>query len=99
MHKQIVKFIFFVLIFPLSLFCDDFDTAVYEYKKGEYQIALGLFDKSCNEGNKQGCYNLAVMYKNGQGIRPSRQKAEELFAIACKNDLKECRFSTLNSKS
>lgn len=99
MHKQIVKFIFFVLIFPLSLLCDDFDTAVDEYKQGHYQIALSLFDKTCTDGNKQGCYNLAVMYKHGQGIRPSRQRAEELFAIACSNDLKECRFSTLNTKS
>ena len=99
MHKQIVKVIFFVLIFPLALFCDDFDVAVDGYKKGDYQIALELFDKSCSEGNRQGCYNLAVMYKNGQGIRPSRQKAEELFAIACQNDLKECRFNDLNKKS
>ncbi|MFA6788517.1 MAG: sel1 repeat family protein, partial [Arcobacteraceae bacterium] len=58
--------------------------------------ALFLFEKSCDSGNRQGCFNLAVMYKHGQGIVPNRQKSEALFSLACRGDLKECHFNSLN---
>lgn len=89
--------IFFLLLFlPFYLWSNDFETAVLEYKQGEYEKALVLFDKTCSDGNRQGCFNLAVMYKHGQGIVPNRQKSEALFFMACKGEVKECRFNTLN---
>lgn len=99
MSKRILMLISFVLFIPSLLLGNAFETGVIEYKKGDYQMALNLFNTSCKDGNKQGCYNLAVMYKHGQGIRPSRQKAQELFFKACESDLKECRFNELNTDS
>lgn len=93
-HKA--KFFFLLLLLPFTLFSSDFETAVIEYKQGEYEKALVLFEESCNSGNRQGCFNLAVMYKHGQGIVPNRQKSEALFFLACRGDLKECRFNMLN---
>jgi len=99
MIKHIVKLFIFLLICPLFLHAHIFEEGVMEYKEGRYQEALQLFNTSCKNGNKQACYNLAVMYKHGQGIRPSRQKAKELFTMACENDTKECRFNMLNNES
>ena len=93
-HKA--KFFFLLLLLPFTLFSSDFETAVIEYKQGEYEKALVLFEESCNGGNRQGCFNLAVMYKHGQGIVPNRQKSEALFFLACRGDVKECRFNMLN---
>ncbi|WP_419771148.1 MAG: hypothetical protein ACNI3C_04980 [Candidatus Marinarcus sp.] len=98
MKRQKSKLFFLIFIFPLFLLGSDFDTALTSYKKGDYPMALYMFDKSCKNGNKQGCYNLAVMYKQGQGINPCNQKAQEYFSIACEQDAKECRFSRLNNK-
>ena len=96
MIYQKAKFFFLLLLLPLTLLSDDFEIAVEEYKKGEFEKALFLFEKSCDSGNRQGCFNLAVMYKHGQGIIPNRQKSEALFALACRGDVKECHFNTLN---
>ena len=97
--QYLIPTLFFLLLLPMSVWGDEFDKGVVEYKKGQYHTALNLFDLSCKEGNKQGCYNLAVMYKHGQGIRPSRQKAQEMFSKACQDNLKECHFNQLNSES
>jgi len=99
MKKTVLMLSLFLLSVPSLLLSNDFETGVVEYKKGDYQMALNLFNTSCKSGNKQGCYNLAVMYKHGQGIRPSRQKAQELFYKACDSNIKECRFNELNSDS
>lgn len=99
MIKIVVALFIFLLNAPIFLAACDFDEGVKQYKKGMYQKALYLFDNSCQNGNRQGCYNLAVMYKHGQGIRPSRQKSEELFSMACQNGTKECSFSKLNNES
>jgi len=88
--------LFFIALFPLSLLSDDFEMAVEEYKQGDFDKALFLFEKSCDSGNRQGCFNLAVMYKHGQGIVPNRQKSEALFSLACRGDVKECHFNSLN---
>lgn len=96
MIQQKAKLCFILLFLPFVLFADDFEMAVTEYKQGEFGKALVLFDKSCNEGNRQGCFNLAVMYKHGQGIVPNRQKSEALFSLACRGNLKECNFNSLN---
>jgi len=99
MIKRTLALFFLLLLLPVSVWGNEFEEGVVEYKKGQYHIALNLFNLSCKEGNKQGCYNLAVMYKHGQGIRPSRQKAKELFSMACQDNLKECHFNSLNNES
>lgn len=96
MIKPTFALFFFIILLPLTLLSDDFEIAVEEYKQGEFEKALFLFEKSCDSGNRQGCFNLAVMYKHGQGIVPNRQKSEALFALACRGDVKECHFNTLN---
>ncbi len=34
-------------------------------------------------GNMNGCYNLGVLYANGDGVREDKVKAKELFGKAC----------------
>ncbi|MFA5455575.1 MAG: hypothetical protein WC272_09665 [Sulfurimonas sp.] len=34
-------------------------------------------------GNMNGCYNLVVLYANGDGVRQDKLKAKELFGKSC----------------
>ena len=53
------------------------------HKKQDYLKAVKLYAKSCDGGDTEGCYNLGVMYLNGQGVKQSNSKARELFGKAC----------------
>jgi len=45
--------------------------------------AAKLFQQTCNEGYEKSCFNLGVMYRDGQGVAQNRQKAIELFSQSC----------------
>ena len=40
-------------------------------------------EKACDSGNMRGCYNLGVMYTNGNGVEKNEQKAVELYKKVC----------------
>ena len=42
-----------------------------------------LLTKVCNGGKAKACYNLGLMYANGEGITQNKPKAVELFKKAC----------------
>lgn len=53
------------------------------HKKQDYLKAMKFYTKSCDGGDTEGCYNLGIMYLNGQGVKQSNSKARELFGKAC----------------
>lgn len=38
---------------------------------------------SCNKGNGQGCFNLALSYEDGDGVAKNPKKAQQLYEKAC----------------
>ncbi len=62
---------------------DYFNEGIEAYDKEEFTEACELFRKACDSGNADGCSNLGVMYKNGQGIKQDYFKAVELYEKAC----------------
>jgi len=43
----------------------------------------GRFDRKCVAGDLEACRNLGVMYSDGTGISPDRERAVKLFVQAC----------------
>lgn len=65
--------------------------AIVYHKLQDYYNAKKYSEIACNKGNgdlaqSESCYNLGVMYKNGEGVRQDYHKAHELYKKAC--DLK-----------
>ena len=57
----------------------------------EVKVVKTLVQK-CKEGDNISCYNLAVHYDQGNGIKVDKQKANKLYEDACSNGLAEaCR--------
>jgi len=49
----------------------------------KYQKASNYLMKACNDRNANGCYNLAVMYHFGKGVKRDYGVARELYRQAC----------------
>ncbi|MBQ9589796.1 MAG: sel1 repeat family protein [Butyrivibrio sp.] len=49
----------------------------------DYQKARSYYEKACNLHVRDGCYNLGVIYYNGQGVRQNFQMAKEYLGQAC----------------
>ena len=77
------KLILVALILSAVLLANDVDDATKAYDKRDYQKAAKLFQKTCDGGDAKGCYNLGVLYENGQGLRQDKSYAKEYFGKAC----------------
>jgi TPR repeat protein len=42
-----------------------------------------LFKRGCEGGNGAGCYDLAVMYASGRGVKVDQAQAAALFRRGC----------------
>ena len=71
------------LLFSINLYADLVTEGYKEQQKGNYKKDIELYTKACDGGHMSGCYNLALLYKNGQGVRQDYKKANELWSKAC----------------
>ena len=59
---------------------------IYYYGKGveqDYKKAAEFFEKSCESGDKYGCYELGKMYEKGEGVEQDKSKALMFYKKAC----------------
>jgi uncharacterized protein len=45
--------------------------------------AAELFQRGCESGSLDGCYNLALAYRDGDGVPRNKLRADEIFSKAC----------------
>jgi TPR repeat protein len=45
--------------------------------------AITLMEKGCNAGDNFGCYNLGIMYENGDGVTKDKRRADVYYRKAC----------------
>ena len=57
----------------------DYEQGRAFYNNKEYDKAAELFKKACDGGDMRGCYNLGVMYTNGNGVEKDLDKAADLY--------------------
>lgn len=58
------------------------DVAIIHYRRGEHSEAVRWFEAAARQGDSQSLYNLSVMYKDGQGVSPSRPRTYAFFRLA-----------------
>ena len=65
-------------------FADALNDGKMALDQKRYGDAAGAFNQSCEQGNANGCLNLAMMYEKGEGIAQNKYKASTLYAQACR---------------
>jgi len=79
---------FTIILFVNTLSADSFSDANKAYENGDLIKASGLMKKSCKNGNMRACWNLGLLYSNGRGVKRDKNKALELYKIACEGGYK-----------
>ncbi len=79
-----MKKIILVLVLMMgSLSADLLNDGIKEVKNGNFKKANKLWTKACDLGNMSACFNLGLLYNNGDGVKQDKSKAKELFGQAC----------------
>ena len=55
--------------------------------------AADFYQKACAGGNAKGCFNLAVMYDNGEGVSQDFVRAKELYQQTCEQGAQKGCFN------
>ena len=53
------------------------------YSDGDYKNAAKLWSEACESGNATGCYELSIVYRDGEGVARDPAKSEKLLIRAC----------------
>jgi uncharacterized protein len=56
------------------------------FRSGDYKSAAKLWKEACEAGNPSGCYELSIMYRDGEGMQADPDKAKALLVKACDGD-------------
>ena len=72
-----------VVLFSIGFSKDLAELGKEAYNKGDYQKAAQLYQKACDGGDAEGCYNLGVLYADGQGVRQNFSTAKQYYGKAC----------------
>ena len=65
------------------------NSGYHAYKKGNYSKARRIFQKLCNGGSAEGCFNIGLIYDKGQGVKKSYLKAKKFYSKACDGESAE----------
>lgn len=75
------------LLATLPAAAQDNEAANSAYAAGRYDEARRLWQQGCEAGSAQDCYELAIVYRDGEGVEPDRARYLQLLASACEQDV------------
>ena len=75
------------MVLVVSLFADFVDDGIEAYRDGYYKVAVDFYSRACNNGNSEGCLELASLYDKEEiwtkGVEKNTTKASNLYKKAC----------------
>ncbi|MFD2165411.1 tetratricopeptide repeat protein [Thalassotalea euphylliae] len=70
----------------------DLKTGIFELNRGQFKAAMAEFEPLLAEGYAPAQYQVALMHKNGWGMRKNLNKAYELFTLAAEQNYPDALF-------
>jgi len=94
MKKHSLLALLFTLTSSLSslVLANDYELGIYELNRGQFKAALVQFEPLAMDGFSPAQYQLAMIYKNGQGVVRNNQKAFELLTLAAEQNDSDAQF-------
>ena len=90
--NHIIFFLTLMLCFTGNSLAYDFELGLYELNRGEFKAAIKEFTPLAAAGYSPAQYQLAMMYKNGQGLIADNKKALELLTLAAQQKDSDAQF-------
>ena len=81
--KKFLVGVLSLAVFGAVSYADFFDDGVNAYNNGNKQKAVKLWEKACEGGHMEGCFNSGILYSTGDGVKQNKQKAVEFYEKAC----------------
>ena len=78
-----MKFLW-ILVLTAGLWANEFDTAVTEYRQGNYIKALDAFYALAKEGDPKAQFNVGLIYATGKGVNKDTYQAMQWYQKAAK---------------
>lgn len=91
-HSLLILLVTLMLPFSSVVLANDYQLGIYELNRGQFKAAMAQFEPLAEDGFTPAQYQLAMMYKNGQGVRKNAQKAFELLTLAAKQNDSDAQF-------
>jgi len=66
---------------------DEQGPAMAAYRAGDYNTARTLWQQGCNAGSMRDCYELAIVYRDGEGVAADLARATALTTRACEGGI------------
>ena len=92
-HFWLSCFVLVTLVTITTTAIAGFEEGIAAFDRGEYKIALREFRIAAAEGDARAQYNIAVMYRTGQGVTQSNQEADRWYRNAAELGHVEAQFS------
>lgn len=65
----------------------DEGAAMAAYRKGDYDTARALWQQGCDAGSMRDCFELGIVYRDGEGVAPDSARYRELMTRACDGEI------------
>ena len=70
----------------------DLKVGIFELNRGQFKTAMAEFEPLLAEGYAPAQYQVALMHKNGWGMRKNLKKAYDLFSLAAAQNYPDAQF-------
>ncbi len=94
MKKHSLLILLFALLASFSslVSANDYQLGLYELNRGEFKAAMAQFEPLAADNFSPAQYQLAMMYKNGQGVPRDNKKSFELLTLAAEQNDSDAQF-------
>ena len=75
------------LLFTLPASAQVNQAAQRAYDSGNFDEARRLWQQGCDGGNPGDCFELGIVYRDGEGVAPDQERYLQLMGIACDGDI------------
>lgn len=91
-----LTFILICAVFSITIsntaLANDYNLGMYELNRGQFKQAIAQFEPLAEDGFSPAQYQLAMMYKNAQGVVKNEKKAFELLTLAANQNDSDAQF-------
>ncbi len=82
----------FLISFTLQVNADNLSDAKAAISRGEFKIAVKIYQQAAKQGDTKSEYNLGLMYLSGDGVKQNNSEALKWFTLSANGGFAEAQY-------